>query len=358
MLKRSFWKNKKVFLTGHTGFKGSWMLVMINALGAKCKGYALNPPTKPSMYNLISGGNLCESIIADITDFTRLKHEINIFQPDIVIHMAAQPLVIQGYESPRETFEINVMGTVNLLEAVKETKNIKAVVNVTTDKVYQNAPSNNGYTEEDILGGYDPYSNSKACSELVTSCYRDSFFNINNLSKHGCGIASVRAGNVLGGGDFAKDRLLPDIIRAVESKSKLYIRNGNAIRPWQHVLEPLSCYLVTAQNIIENGGDYCTSFNIAPDIENCLPVIDVVKLFCKKLGGNIDYEIEQRQYHETKVLLLNNSKAKKMLKYNPVYNIDATLEKVASWSKQYITGGDMAAVTLTQVNSYLQKICK
>jgi CDP-glucose 4,6-dehydratase len=356
MIDAAFWKNKKVFVTGHTGFKGSWLLVMLDALGAKTAGYALQPPTFPSLYELINGDKLCKSVIADIRDYRRLKKEISDFSPEIVIHMAAQPLVIEGYKNPLETFEINALGTANVLEAVRYQKSVKAVINITTDKVYENINTTRGYKEDDRLGGYDPYSASKACSEIVTNCFRSSFFNKDSLSLHGCGVATMRAGNVIGGGDFARDRLIPDIVRALKSNEKLTIRNGDAIRPWQHVLEPLSCYIALAEKIIKNGGEFCTSFNIGPEKENCIRVLDVLEMFLDKCGAKLEYEAIPSGYHETNTLILDNTKAKKMLGYSPVYNIEKTLEKTAEWTKEYLRGGNMRTVTLKQAEEYLKKV--
>lgn len=355
MLDRKFWDNKKVFLTGHTGFKGSWMVSLLSLLGAKCKGYALNPPTKPSLYEIIGGDKLCGSVIADIRDLNRLKAEVRNFMPDIVIHMAAQPIVLESYKNPVDTYNINVMGTVNILEAVRCCGGVKAVVNVTTDKVYENYNKMEGYREDDRLGGYDPYSNSKACSELVTSSYRSSFFNIEKLKEHGCGIATARAGNVLGGGDWAEDRLLPDCVRAALKQEKIVIRNGGAVRPWQHVLEPLVCYLKIAENIIKYGAKYCAGFNIGPDVKDCRPVIDVIKLFCDYYGEGMEYtETNPGGFHEAGLLVLDNSKAKKMLGFSPKYGIEQTIQRVVEWTKAYRDGIDMAEFTKSQINSYLQ----
>jgi CDP-glucose 4,6-dehydratase len=271
------------------------------------------------------------------------------FCPEIVIHMAAQPLVIEGYKRPVETFETNVLGTANLLEAARQAKSVKAVVNITTDKVYENISLTRGYTEEDRLGGYDPYSASKACAEIVTSCFRSSFFG-------GGGVATVRAGNVIGGGDFASNRLIPDIVRAIKNKEKLTIRNAQAIRPWQHVLEPLCCYVALAEKIIKQGEPFCSSFNIGPEKENCVRVVDVLEMFLDKCGAELEYEITPSGYHETDILILDSGKAKKMLGYRPVYDIGKTLEKTAEWTKEYLRGGDMRSVTLKQAKEYLEKV--
>jgi CDP-glucose 4,6-dehydratase len=246
------------------------------------------------------------------------------------------------------------MGTVNILEAVRQSGGVKAVVNVTTDKVYENFNRMEGYKEEDRLGGYDPYSNSKACSELVTASYRSSFFNVKELDKHGCGIATARAGNVLGGGDWAEDRLLPDCVRAALKGEKIVIRSGGAIRPWQHVLEPVISYLKIAESIIKYGGDYCTGFNIGPDVKDCRPVIEVIKIFCRLYGEGMDYaETNPCGFHEAGLLVLDNSKAKKMLGFRPKYGLEETVKKVVDWTKAYRDGKNMFEYTLGQVKEYL-----
>lgn len=354
MLNRLFWKGKKVFLTGHTGFKGSWMLTMLRELGASCTGYALTPPTDPSLFKLIDGEKLCRSIIGDIRDLKGLREAMYGQQPDIVIHMAAQPLVIEGYKHPVDTFETNVMGTVNILEAVRGCESVKAVVNVTTDKVYENNNVQRGYEESDRLGGFDPYSNSKSCSELVTQCYKNSFFS----EQGSAGIATVRAGNVLGGGDFAENRLLPDCVRAALSNERITIRNGSAVRPWQHVLEPVAVYLATAENIATKGRDYCTSFNIGPLKADCRPVLDVIKLFCEIYGEGMEYtELNPLGYHEAQLLILSAEKAQKMLGFKQRYDLRATIEKVVDWTKAYKAGKDMQAETIRQAREYLEIVC-
>lgn len=355
MLDYKFWKNKKVFLTGHTGFKGSYMLVLLKLLGAQTKGYALNPPTSPSLYDILGGDNLCESAIGDIRDHDRLKSEMSKFSPDIVIHMAAQPLVIEGYKNPAETYQINVLGTVNVCEAIRNCKSVKAFLNVTTDKVYENANQTKGFCEDDKLGGYDPYSSSKACSELVTKCYRNSFFNPSKIDEHGCGVATARAGNVLGGGDFAKDRLIPDCVRAGLNKEKIIIRNGSSIRPWQHVIEPLVCYLLIVENLIKQGENYCTSFNIGPDIGNCRPVLEVLKAFCRLFGENLAYtETEPQTFYETSLLILDNSKIKEMLGFKPKYDLEKTISLIVEWTKAYRENKDMLLFTSQQIEKYLR----
>lgn len=352
MLNRDFWKGKKVFLTGHTGFKGSWMLVLLDLLKADVLGYSLKP-LEPSLYNIINGDNLCKSVIADIKDTDNLQKQMQSYNPDIVIHMAAQALVSEGYINPLETYAVNVLGTVNVLEAVRKTKSVKAFVNVTTDKVYQNTENQNGYKEIDRLGGYDPYSNSKVCSEMVTSCYRNSFFNTDK-DDFSCGLATVRAGNVLGGGDFAKNRLIPDCVRAVLNNKKIEIKSGKSVRPWQHVIEPLYYYLYIAQNIIEKGKEYCTSFNIGPDKENCRPVLDIVKIFCKEFKGIDFVETQPNSFHETSLLILDNSKSKSMLNFKPLFDLEETIKLITDWTKAYKDNKNMFLFTKKQIENFLK----
>ncbi len=355
MLEPAFWKNRKVFLTGHTGFKGSWLCLWLNVLGVKVTGYALDPPTDPNLFELCGTDKLVKSIIADVRDPDKLQKEMIAAEPEIVIHMAAQPLVRDSYKMPVETFSINVMGTVNLLEAVRKCKSVKSVINVTTDKCYENKEWIWGYREKEPLGGYDPYSSSKACSELATAAYRNSFFNPGNYSLHGVGIASARAGNVIGGGDWGTDRLVPDCVKAILRGERIVIRNPKAVRPWQHVLEPLSGYLLLAQNLYKDGPGYAEAWNFGPDENDAKPVEWVVKKICALWRGNASYEIDQGKHpHEASYLKLDCAKARSRLDWQPVWNLDSALHRVVEWTMAYQKSQDVRDVCLKQINEYMQ----
>ena len=268
-INNKFWHGRRVFITGHTGFKGSWLCLWLSSLGAKISGYALEPPTNPSLFELARVGELVTSTIADVRDSAELQRALQAAKPEIVIHMAAQPLIRESYNNPVETYAVNVMGTVNLLEAIRHCDSVRAVVNVTTDKCYENREWHWGYRENEPMGGYDPYSSSKGCSELITAAYRNSFF---NPQSHGVALASARAGNVIGGGDWAADRLICDCVKALLEKRDIQIRNPNAIRPWQHVLEPLSGYMLLAQKLYEQGTRFAEGWNFGPNDEDAKPV--------------------------------------------------------------------------------------
>lgn len=353
----SFWKEKRVFLTGHTGFKGSWLCLWLHLLGAKITGYALHPPTTPSLYELCRIDSLVHSIMGDVRSKDRLQEAIIKTRPEIVIHMAAQPLVRSSYQSPVETYETNVMGTVHLLEAVRMAVAngipVKSVVIVTSDKCYENKEWVWGYREQDALGGFDPYSNSKACAELVTACYRNSFFHPNEYEIHGVGLASARAGNVIGGGDWAPDRLIPDCIRALLNGEKIKIRNPGAVRPWQHVLEPLGGYLMLAQRLYEDGNRFSQSWNFGPHDQDVKPVEWIVRRLCEKWGKNAAYEIEpDAQWHEASYLKLDCSKAKAELGWQPVWNLEQTLDGIIDWARAYQQKQDLRTLCLAQIADY------
>jgi CDP-glucose 4,6-dehydratase len=353
MIDKNFWYNKKVFITGHTGFKGSWLCLWLHALGAEVTGYALKPPTNPSNYKLCRIDRLITSIISDIRDGAALAGAMLAAEPEIIIHMAAQPLVRESYKNPVETYETNVMGIVNLLEAVRCCKSVKAVVNVTTDKCYENKEWLWGYRESEPMGGYDPYSNSKSCSELVTSSYRNSFFNEKDYEHHGVAVASARAGNVIGGGDWAADRLIPDCINSILCGETILIRSPKAIRPWQYVLEPLSGYLLLAQKLYEVGPRFAEGWNFGPDDNDAKSVEWIVNYFCNKWGNGVRYEIDDgRHPHEAHYLKLDCSKAKTLLSWHPKWNLPLALDKVIEWTKAYQAQQDVKAVCLQQIEEY------
>ena len=357
VLNKKFWKNRRVFITGHTGFKGSWLCLCLNVLGAKVTGYALDPPTKPSLYKLCRINKLVQSIIADIRNGDKLNKAIADAKPEIVIHMAAQPLVRESYKSPVETYAINIMGTVNLFEAVRKTSTVKAVINVTTDKCYENKEWLWGYRENEPLGGDDPYSSSKSCSELITAAYRNSFFNHQRFNasmlSHSAAIASARAGNVIGGGDWATDRLIPDCVRALLKDQKIVIRNPKAIRPWQHVIEPLSGYMLLAEKLYTEGPKFTGAWNFGPDDADAKPVEWVVKRLCKKWGRNAAYTVDKgRHPHEAHYLKLDCSKAKNELGWKPQWDIEKAIDSIVDWTRIYEQKGDLRHACCEQMNAY------
>jgi CDP-glucose 4,6-dehydratase len=334
MINPAFWKNKRVFLTGNTGFKGSWLSLWLKHLGAETFGFSLPPPTEPSLFKQCELHKSMRWTEGDIRDLESLKRAMIDAKPDIVIHMAAQPLVRESYTDPVGTYATNVMGTVHLLESVRQCGTIRAVVIVTTDKCYENQEWVWGYRENEPMGGYDPYSNSKGCAELVTSAYRRSFFNPAEFGKkHRVALASARAGNVIGGGDYAKDRLIPDIIRAMQSKQQVIIRSPHAIRPWQHVLEPLSGYLLLAERLYENGIDFAEGWNFGPHDSDARPVSWIVEQLCALWPGNKGFRLDcDPQPHEAAYLRLDISKAKMRLNWNPRWDLATILEKIVEWN--------------------------
>jgi len=333
----SVYTGKKVFLTGHTGFKGAWLLSWLHLLGAEIKGYALKAETENSLYNIVQGDSICNSIISDIRDEKKLKDEILDFKPDFIFHLAAQPLVRVSYEIPTETFAINAIGTTNLLDAVRYLKKSCTVVIVTTDKVYDNKEWIYPYRENDSLGGYDPYSASKACAELIIASYRNSFFNPLNYSEHCKAIASARAGNVIGGGDWSKDRIIPDIVSALSQKEKVYVRNPMSIRPWQHVLEPLYGYLLLGAKLSENPLQYSGAYNFGPYAEDTLSVQDLVKRAISFWEEGDYYTSDANsinQLHEAKILRLDISKAISDLGWHPKLTSDKAISWTIDWYKK------------------------
>lgn len=347
-----FYKNKKVLVTGHTGFKGTWMCQLLTMVGAEVTGYALEAPTKPSLFDICNMSQKMNSIIGDIRDLDKLKKVFDDVKPEIVIHMAAQPLVRESYKNPVYTYETNVMGTVNILECVRTSDSVKSFVNVTTDKVYLNKEWEWGYRENEELNGYDPYSNSKSCSELVTSSYNNSFFKDLDIA-----ISTARAGNVIGGGDFATDRIIPDCIRAAKDGKEIIVRNPFSTRPYEHVLEPVVAYLMIAEKQYEDIS-YAGNYNVGPDEKDCWTTGDLVTLFCNKwnsaTGDNITWT---NKYdggpHEANFLKLDCSKLKRVFNWKPRWNVDYTMEKIVEWSIAYIKGEDADTCMQKQILEFL-----
>jgi CDP-glucose 4,6-dehydratase len=347
-----FWNNKKVFLTGHTGFKGSWLSIWLASMGAKLTGYSLAPNTIPNLFDVLEIDSLIEKThLADIRNLTTLKNAMEDANPDVVIHMAAQPLVRFSYANPVETYATNVMGTVHVLESMRSIDSVRATVIVTTDKCYENKEWGWGYRENEPMGGYDPYSSSKGCAELVTSAYRQSYFSSpSSINK----IASARAGNVIGGGDWSEDRLIPDAIRAFEAKVPLKIRNPLATRPWQHVLEPLSGYLILAQALYEQGPVFTAGWNFGPCDDDNRSVQEVIDLIISNWGGGAKCEREvSEQPHEANFLKLDCSKARAQLGWVPRWNLEVATEKIVKWHKAYQAKENMQEVCLAQINHYM-----
>lgn len=348
-----FWAGKRVFLTGHTGFKGSWLSLWLQSLGAELTGFSLAPPTQPSLFEMARVGDGMHSIIGDIRDLAGLREAMVEAKPEIVIHMAAQPLVRYSYENPVETYATNVMGTVHLFEAVRATPSVKAVVNITTDKCYENREWAWGYRENEPMGGYDPYSNSKGCAELVTSAYRSSYFNPLDYSKHGVALASVRAGNVIGGGDWAQDRLIPDIISAFSEGRPVVIRSPHAIRPWQHVLEPLRGYLMLAERLYSDGVAYAEGWNFGPNEADVKSVEWIVGTLAEQWGNDANWTLDQSIHpHEATYLKLDISKARSRLGWQPALTLSQSLQMIVDWYRDYKNKADMRYAVLEQISTY------
>lgn len=344
-----FWRGKRVLLTGHTGFKGSWLSLWLQSMGAELKGLALEPPTTPSLFVEAKVAQGMVSQIGDIRDYDTVHQALAVFKPEIVIHMAAQPLVRYSYKNPIETYATNVMGTVHLLEAIRQTGTTKVVVNVTTDKCYENKEWIWGYREDEPMGGYDPYSSSKGCSELVTSAYRRSY-----LAETGIALASARAGNVIGGGDWAEDRLVPDILRAFENNQPVVIRNPHSTRPWQHVLEPLSGYLTIAERLWNEPKAYAEGWNFGPRDEDAKPVGWIVERMASKWGDDATWRIDAGNHpHEANYLKLDISKARQSLSWTPRWTLDIALNKIVEWHQTWLAKADVRTLSLEQINQYI-----
>ena len=349
-IKPDFWKGKRVFLTGHTGFKGSWMSLWLNSLGAEVKGYSLSPPTEPAMFSQANIDRYIDSKVGDIRNLELLSKEMSEFNPDIIFHMAAQPLVRLSYSQPIETYSTNVMGTVNVLESARRCSNLMAIVNITTDKCYENREWEWGYRENEPMGGHDPYSNSKGCAELVTSAYRKSFFNTDTSAS----LSSGRAGNVIGGGDWAADRLIPDILRAFEKQQPVVIRNPKATRPWQHVLEPLSGYLVLAQSLCEGNRNHADGWNFGPRDEDVEPVEWILEKMVNFWGEGASWQLDSSdQPHEAKYLKLDISKARLQLGWQPTWRLEETLKKIVAWHQAWLSNEKMDIYSLKEIQSYM-----
>ena len=352
-LDRAFWHGKRVFLTGHTGFKGSWLSLWLTKLGAEVSGYALDPPTTPNLYELARVNSIVKSTIADVRDAEALARALSEARPDVVFHMAAQPLVRESYRIPAETFAVNVMGTVNLFESIRGCARVRAVVNVTTDKCYENREWPWGYRENEALGGHDPYSSSKACSELVTSAYRRSYFNTDACGSTGTSIASARAGNVIGGGDFAADRVIPDCVRAVLKGETILLRSPDAIRPWQHVLDPLSGYLLLARKLYEDGERFASAWNFGPEDADARTVEWLVQRFCEKWGEGASCGFDRGEHpHEAHHLKLDISKARTALGWRPRWDLLTAIDRVVEWTRSYRDGADVREACLGQISDY------
>lgn len=350
-INKKFWEKKAVLITGYTGFKGSWLSIWLNMLRAKLYGYALKPETQPNMFEIANVKKIINSNINDVRDYNKLSAVIKKCRPEIVFHLAAQPLVRQSYKDPLETYQTNVLGTVNLLQACRFVKSVRVIIIITSDKCYENREKNYAYKESDPLGGFDPYSSSKACAEIVTAAYRNSFFIGSKTA-----VASARAGNVIGGGDWAAERLVPDCIRAWIRNKTAEIRYPNAVRPWQHVLEPLAGYIILAEKLYKQGQDFACAWNFGPEEKNTKNVAFIVDAIAKLWGKNAKWKVTAaKQLHEAILLKLNYSRAKTKLKWKPVWDIEKSLEKTVQWYKTYLNNPQkITATTIQQINQYMK----
>lgn len=351
MKELEFYKGKKVLVTGHTGFKGTWLCRMLILAGAEVTGYAKEPPTDPNMFSIIGLEDHMESIIGDIRDLEQMQQVFTRVQPEIVFHLAAQPIVRDSYKNPVYTYETNVMGTVHILECVRQNSCVKSCLNVTTDKVYENKEWEYGYRESDPLDGYDPYSNSKSCSELVTHSYQKSFF-----AEGSCSISTSRAGNVIGGGDFANDRIIPDCIRAAAAKKAIVVRNPYSVRPYQHVLEPLALYMEIAKKQYEDS-HFQGYYNVGPDDSDCINTGDLVTEFCNVWGEGLRWvDHWDGGPHEANFLKLDCSKIKHTFHWKPRYHVEEAIQKTVEWSRAYLDGLDMMEVTDNQIKGFFSNV--
>jgi len=351
----SFWHGKSVFVTGHTGFKGGWLTLWLDQMGADVHGFSLNPPTDVALFDVADVASvLCGDVRADLADLDALNSALKAAEPEVIFHLAAQSLVRDSYVSPLTTFATNIMGTANLLEAARTVDSVRAVIVVTTDKVYQNTDQNVLFREQDPLGGHDPYSASKAATEIVTASYRASFYNVQD--GHPARIATARAGNVIGGGDWATDRLVPDCLRAFAKGQSVLLRYPNATRPWQHVLEPLSGYVRLAENLLsENGANYAKAWNFGPDSADDATVHTVAEAVARHWDGGATVAVENLgdHPHEAGLLKLDSTLARKELDWHPRWGLDRALEQTVAWHRQWLRGADMKVLCQDQINSYI-----
>ena len=353
MVSRTFWKGRNVFLTGHTGFKGSWLTLWLRSLGANVTGYALHPPTQPNLYEQARVSDSVQSVCGDVRDFARLKSALAMAEPDVVIHMAAQSVVRWGYEDPIQTYSTNVMGTVHVFDAIRQLKRPCVIVNVTSDKCYANREWIWGYREDEPMGGHDPYSNSKGCAELVTSAYRDSFFSPELLDQHGIALGSARAGNAIGGGDWTADQLIPDLMRAFLAGQSCLIRNPAATRPWQFVLEPLGGYLMLAERLANGGSDYAAAWNFGPAEADTKQVAWIADDLVRRWGGKAAWTTDSTVHpHEAHALKLDASKARMSLGWRPLLPLDQALGWIVAWYRAFQSGADLRRVTEEQIERY------
>ncbi len=354
MLNQKFWKSRKVLVTGHTGFKGSWLSLWLDALGADATGYALDPPTEPNLFNQANVAKVIRSVHGDVRDFDRLKKVIAEKKPEIIIHMAAQSVVSRGYDDPIDTYSSNVMGTVHLFEAVRQLRHNCTIVNVTSDKCYVNREWVWGYREDEPMGGRDPYSNSKGCAELVTTAFRESFFPLEKFREHGVALGSARAGNAIGGGDWTANQLIPDLMRAFLARKVSLIRNPSAYRPWQFVLEPLRGYLLLAERLTESPKDFAEAWNFGPQDTDAKPVGWIADELVRLWGATAPWKKDGATHqHEAHALMLDAAKAKARLKWRPVLPLDKALPWIVEWYRAYQSGSDVASVTRSQIERYV-----
>lgn len=351
------WQGRRVFVTGHTGFKGSWLSLCLASKGARIRGYALDPATQPNMFTAAQVGDVLEDVRGDVRDYSSLEAAMTEFAPEVVFHLAAQPLVRRSYADPLGTYATNVMGTVHVLETVRRTSSVRAVVCVTTDKVYQNQEWVWPYRETDPLGGYDPYASSKACAEIVSAAYRNSFFPLDRIQEHHVALATARAGNVIGGGDWSEDRLIPDLIRGFQAKRPVLIRKPNAIRPWQHVLESLRGYMMLAERLLAQRVQFASSFNFGPGDEDAWPVEQIATKLASMWGDGGSWESDAApSVHEAHVLRLDTSKARAELGWRPLLGIEVALAWTMAWYSAWREGADMRQETLSQIALYEERL--